>query len=488
MSLKKTLAIAIPVVALISLGAVLLSARSGKPAVSGGYAFSTVERGSIESVVSATGTLEPVSTVSVLARMSGRAEKVYADYNDHVKKDQVLVALDTATLELQRKEAVASVTKATANRDLAQLEYDKDVKLAAKGLLADSDLATARTSLEVAQAELVSAEASLEIIDTELSSYALVRSPIEGIVLERSVDVGQSVVEGSSSNSSSLFTLAEDLAHMEIEAEVDELDIGGISVGQSVRFSVEAAPGKTFSGVVRQVRLVPTTTDNVVSYTVIVDADNAEGSLLPGMTASLEFIKESKENILTVPNAALRFSPPSLSEAEKAKKLFVAGLPSSLSSEERGAALARYDEAVKAAAEAKAKGESTKSTGGLAGMVMPGGGGGMGGPPPMGGEGGVRRANSSSSRTRQGTNGSSTTGSEPGPGPDALPPGEPGSVGGATKVAAAPAERKALWYLDDAGELQALLVSVGFTDGTKTEVSGAEGLEGMRVITKVKTE
>jgi len=464
MSMKKAFAFAIPAAALIGLavfllgakGTTALAANEATPAGNAEYVYASIERGAVESIVSSSGTLEPVSSVSVLARMSGRAEKVYADYNDHVEKGQVLVALDTAILNLQRKEAAAAVRKARANQGLAKIDRENASALAAKGLLADYDLATAAKSLEVAAADLEQAEASLDLIDTQLESYALVRSPISGIVLERNVDVGQSVVEGASSNASSLFILAENLARMEIEADVDELDIGSIKVGQAVRFSVEAAPGKLFSGSVRQRRLVPTTSDNVVTYKVIVDAENPDGLLLPGMTAVVEFIKESKSGVLTVPNAALRFSPSGLGEAEKARLLFAASLHE-LDAEGKAAALASYD-ATMAAQAAKASGGTPKSSGGLAGMMMPGPGG-------PGGPGGQKSGSGAANATLS-------------------------AIGGEASAKAL----KTLWLLGDSGRLEALLVRVGATDGSKTEIEsaggaakGEPGLEGVKVILKVRS-
>lgn len=419
------------------------------------YQLTTIARGTIESVVSASGTLSPVSEVSVLPQMSGRALKVHADYNDHVKKGQLLVELDTTMLKLSEKEYTASVAKAKANYDLQATTVSNNEKLAAKGLISEYDLASSKSTLAVDAAELASAEASLESIRMQIEKYAYVTSPIDGIVLERNVDEGSTVVEGSSSNSSSLFTIAGDLSKMEIEASVDELDISSIHSGQEARFTVEALPGKTFSGSVREVRLVPTTSSNVVSYTVIVDAPNKDGKLLPGMTAEIDFIKEKKENVLIVPNAALRFTPAGLTQQEIAKMQFIAGL-GDLSAEQKKEAEARYDEIQKQAATNGAQAKT--GTTGLTGALM---GGGMGGPG-MGGPGG-RSWNGQNQQNGQKSAANAQAGQQ-------------------TVV------RKPLWYLDASGKLAVLMVEVGASDSKNTEVSGSGLEEGKQFILKVKVE
>ena len=232
---------------------------------------------------------------------------------------------------------------------------------------------------------------------------------------------------------------------MQIEASVDELDIGSIKTGQEVRFTVEADPGQTYHGTVEQIRLVPETTSNVVYYGVIVLADNSSGKLLPGMTANVEFIKQKKDGVLAVPSAAFRFSPSTLTAAEMKKAVFLAGL-GDLTEEQKKAAAARFDEAQKALA-----------AGGLSGLMgggLPGGPGGPGGMPGSG-----RNA---------AAGGAAAGGTEAG--------------GVSAKIAAS----KTLWYLDDAGKLAVSLVQAGASDETMTELLGAEGLEGHKVIVKLQ--
>jgi HlyD family secretion protein len=458
---KRWIIVIAGIVAIGIVAAVLIGARPQKSATKAkqGYEFTTAKRGSIEKTISTSGTLEPVSKVSVLAQMSGRVESVTANYNDHVKKGQVLVSLNTDMLKLQELESQAAVQKAQATYDLDLLDWQNKSKLAEKGLLSDYDLASSKTTLAVAAAELASAKASFQVIETELTQYATIKSPIDGIVLNKNVEVGQSVVEGSSSNSTTLFTLAEDLSNMEIEAEVDELDIGGVKANQEVRFTVDSRPGVTYEGHVKEIHLIPETTNSIVNYYVIIAAPNKGSTLLPGMTATIQFIESKKSDILLVPNAALRYVPSSLSAAQIAKKTFLAGL-SGLTPEERTAAEARYDAELSAAAGGKTtKATARTGTTGLAGMVMGGGGPGMGGGP--GGPGGSRRSGASA-------NGSAATGTQ------------------ASEPSQAEVAKKALWYVDNSGEIQCVLVEPGVTDGLNTEVSEAEGLENLRIILKEK--
>jgi HlyD family secretion protein len=452
-SISSTFTLALAACALLGMSSCAKSAASAKKT---NYEFATIGRSSIESVVTSSGTLSVVSSVSVLAQMSGRIEKVNVDYNDHVKAGQVLATINTDLLKLQAKVAQASVDKAQANYDLQALAAQNAKALFDKELLSEYDYKSAQSTLNVNKAELSSAKASLEQIETEINQYAYIASPIDGIVLERDIDPGQSVVGGSVSSSTSLFTIAANLTQMQIKAEVDELDISSIKVGQEVRFTVEANPGRTFSGAVKEIRLVPETSSNVVYYYVIILADNKSGKLLPGMTASVSFIKQKRSDVLVAPSAALRFTPSSLTAEEKAKALFLASLPADMSQAEREKAQARYDEMAKAQADAKKSGKATTKTNGLTSLI----GGGFGGPPP-----GFRRTASGG----QGVRGS-------------------GSAQGGASDASVAATRKPLWYVDDSGRLAAVMVEVGLSDGQTTELVGADSLEGKKVIVKIKAE
>lgn len=450
-SLRREAALALAVAAVVGGALISSSCAKGSAASKGqSYEFATVSRGSIESVVSSSGTLAVVTSVSVLAQMSGRIEKVYVDYNAQVKKGQVLATINTDLLKLQADVAQAAVDKAQANYDLQSLAVKNAQSLSTKGLLSTYDLKTSQSTLAVYKAERSSAKAGLAQIATQINQYSIITSPMAGVVLARDVDAGQSVVGGSSATSTSLFTIAGDLAKMQIKAEVDELDIGSIKIGQAVNFTVEAAPGVAFQGSVKEIRLVPETSDSVVYYDVIILADNASGKLLPGMTATVNFIVDKKDKVLLVPSAALRFTPSTLNAAELKKALYLAGL-GALTKDAKAKASTSYDEAQKkiSATEAKTTSRTSSGLSGLSSLVT--GGGSMGGT--------ARQAGAASSTTAAKSAASSST---------------------------ATAAKKALWYLDDDGKLAATMVEVGVSDSTNTQIVGSESLESEKVILKVK--
>jgi len=363
-----------------------------------------------------------------------------------VKIGQTLALLNTDMLRLQREQQNYQVMKTRANYNLQAENYKSQQILAEKGLISEYELKTSKTSLDVLAADLASSEANLKSIDTEINQYAYITSPIDGIVLERNISVGDTVVDSSSTNSKSIFTLAENLSEMQIESWVGELDISSIKEGQEVRFTLESLPGKTFSGTVQSKRLMPQVQDNVVSYDVIISVDNSGGSLLPGMSCSVEFIEEKSDDILYVPNAALRFEPASLTKDEISEKQFNASLVG-LSDEDKKTAIAAREEAKKKAAESSS---SSSSGGGLASLVMPNRMPGMRGP--GGGSGG---------QSGQQRTGSSKT----------------------------PAVPKALWYTDAQGKPDCFLVFTGISDGINTEVRPVvkdSNIEGMKIILKEK--
>ncbi len=271
------------------------------------FQFAEIERGNLEIVVSSTGTLNALKTVKVGAGVSGTLQRVYVDYNDTVKKGDLLALIDPTAFEAAVKEARASVANAEAALEKAKAEYDRNEKLYKKGYISEFDFLSLKTSLKTAEAGLLSAEAKLTQVEANLENTKI-RSPISGTVIERSVDEGQTIA--SSFQAPELFIIAEDLKKMQIEADVDENDIGQIKKGQKVRFTVQAYPDHTFTGTVRQVRLQPETVQNVVNYTVVVDVSNKEGLLLPGMTATIDFIILDHRDVLLVPNSVLSFYPP----------------------------------------------------------------------------------------------------------------------------------------------------------------------------------
>lgn len=279
---------------------------AGDAAVKAPFQVAAVRRGTLETLVSSTGTLAAVETVDVGTQVSGTISRLAVDFNDRVKKGQVLAVLDPSLFQAAVAEAEASGQKARAQLAQAEDEFRRNKPLLEQGFISEQDFLPYKTGVATAQADLASAQAGLKRARTNLS-YAVIRSPIKGIIIARNVDAGQTVA--ASFNTPTLFVIAKDLANMQIEATVDESDIGQIRQGQAVRFTVQAYPDKTFTGKVTQIRLQPQTISNVVNYTVIIQAENARGLLLPGMTATVDFVVAQVKNALLVPNAALRFQP-----------------------------------------------------------------------------------------------------------------------------------------------------------------------------------
>ncbi|MEW5922855.1 MAG: efflux RND transporter periplasmic adaptor subunit [Candidatus Zixiibacteriota bacterium] len=277
------------------------------------YQFGKVSRTNIENTISASGTLSPVTTVEVGTQVSGTIDAIYVDFNDKVKKGQLLAVLDTTVLKVTLIDAEAGVEKAEAGLEQAKSDFNRNKKLYEKELISEADYLPYQISVKTAEASLKSARAALQRTRQNFE-YAFITSPINGIVMAKNVEAGQTVA--ASLSTPTLFHIAEDLSHMEILVDVDESDIGEIKLGQAVRFEVQAYSDKTFNGTVTQIRLEPETVSNVVTYTVVVDAANNENLLLPGMTATVDFITQSREDALVVPNSALRYQP---SEEEMAQ-------------------------------------------------------------------------------------------------------------------------------------------------------------------------
>ncbi|HET7152877.1 MAG TPA: efflux RND transporter periplasmic adaptor subunit [Candidatus Kapabacteria bacterium] len=266
-----------------------------------------VEQGDIKVVVTATGTINPDTTVQVGTQVSGIIAKILTDFNKQVKRNQLVAVLDTTPLLQAVIDAKAAVSKAKANKDLAKANLDREQSLFNQKLVAQSELDASVASYESAMADALSAQAQLDKANTNLS-YAYIKSPIEGVVVSRNVEVGQTVA--ASFSTPTLFSIANTLTKMQIWASVDEADIGSVHDGQSVDFTVDAYPNQTFKGSVSQIRLQPTTNANVVDYTVIVDVPNSDLKLLPGMTANLSINIDEHDSVLKVPTSALRFTPP----------------------------------------------------------------------------------------------------------------------------------------------------------------------------------
>ncbi len=278
----------------------------GQNSNEGDFEFAEIKRGNIENIVSSTGTLSAVGTVEVGTQVSGIVDQVYVDFNDEVKKGQVLAVLDTTLLAIAIRDAEAGVLRAKAQYDQAKSDFDRSKILYEKNLISELEFTAAKTQLQTSLASLKSSEVSLERAKNNFK-YAVICSPINGKVINRNVEPGQTVA--ASFSTPTLFLIAKDLSKMEIRTFVDESDIGEIIEGQEVRFTVQAYSDITFTGFVKQIRLQPQSIQNVVNYTVIVDAENDDGLLLPGMTATVDFVIEQKQNVLLVPNTALRFQP-----------------------------------------------------------------------------------------------------------------------------------------------------------------------------------
>ncbi|MFO1508893.1 MAG: efflux RND transporter periplasmic adaptor subunit [Steroidobacteraceae bacterium] len=270
------------------------------------YRFATVERGDIRATVAATGALSAVTTVQVGTQVSGRVVEIHADFNDRVKKGQLIARIDPTLLEQAVRDAQAGLERSRAQFEQADIEYRRNLELFNGKVLTEIEFNTAKFARAVAAANVKSAQVALDRARQNLA-YTEIFAPIDGIVVERNVDVGQTVAANFSAPQ--LFLIAKDLSRMQILASVAESDIGSIHEEQPVTFTVQAWPSDTFTGTVKKVRLQSTTTDNIVSYTVVIEVANPDGKLLPGMTASVDFITGEARSVLTVPNAALRFRP-----------------------------------------------------------------------------------------------------------------------------------------------------------------------------------
>jgi HlyD family secretion protein len=303
-SRKKRLFIVMAAVLIMAAVAWLVTREGNKE--KGRYTMVTIDRGDLEAVVSSTGILGAVTTVEVGTQVSGRIAKIYTDFNQTVKKGELIAMLDTSSLQMAVSEAESTYEKAKAQLKQSKQDLDRAQYLFKENIKTKNDLEQAQVNYELAVATMKAEQSSLERARINLG-YASIYAPIDGIVISRNVDVGQTVA--ASFSSPTLFLIANDLEKMQILASVDESDIGQIKDGQEVRFTVQAQPNRTFAGQVCQIRLEPTTVNNVVNYTVVINVSNKDGLLLPGMTATIDFIIGQAKNVLRVANAALRLKP-----------------------------------------------------------------------------------------------------------------------------------------------------------------------------------
>jgi HlyD family secretion protein len=294
------------------------------------YKTEKVEKGDIQVTVTATGTVNAVVNVQVGTQVSGTISKIFVDYNSLVTKGQLLAQIDPANFEAQVAQARANLLNSEAGHKRTQVVLADCVRtlgrnkaLLKRDFVSQSDVDTAQTNADSASAQVDAAKAQVEqmkaalkVAETNLG-YTRILSPVDGTVISRSVDVGQTVA--ASYQTPTLFTIAQDLRKMQIETSVDEADIGKIKNSQAVEFTIDAYPDMTFKGVVSEVRNSPTTVSNVVTYVVIVNVDNPELKLKPGMTANVTIIIDEKKGVLRVPDSALRFKPSQVSKNSKGK-------------------------------------------------------------------------------------------------------------------------------------------------------------------------
>jgi len=301
---KKTLIIV--AVAVVVMVIILMIIRPAKKETA--YTFDTVkvERGTITNTVTATGTIEAITTVDVGTQVSGIIQKILADFNDNVKQGQILAKLDETSLRAQLDQSQASLDQAQAQLTYQESNWNRLKALFDKSLIAKADYDQALYNYENSKASVANAKSALARARVNLD-YATITSPIDGVVLNRAVEEGQTVA--ASFNTPTLFTIVNDLTQMEVQTSVDEADIGKVKEGQRVEFSVDAYPDNKFQGSVSQVRLQPVTTNNVVTYVVILNAPNPEKQLMPGMTASAIIYVEEKSNTLVLSGKAVRFTP-----------------------------------------------------------------------------------------------------------------------------------------------------------------------------------
>lgn len=265
------------------------------------YATINITRGDLRHVVSATGEIQPVNTVNVGSQVSGTIDNLYVDFNSKVKKGDILLTIEPSVLQASVDEARASLDSAISQRNFAKNEYERNKMLYEGDMISRAEMEQSQTAYEQSEQSVNRMQSQYDRAVTNLG-YATIASPVDGTVISRKVDVGQTVA--ASFQTPDLFEIAEDLTKMQIETSVSEADIGVIKEGQNVSFSVDAYPTETFNGIVRQIRLSPTTTSNVVVYTVVINVDNTDLRLMPGMTAFVTIIISERDNVWKASNSA----------------------------------------------------------------------------------------------------------------------------------------------------------------------------------------
>lgn len=299
------------VVALVALAGIAwagfaLQAKMEKQAEKPQYRWAEADRGTITQYITASGRLEPVSAVNIGTQVSGTVVERLADFNDKVKAGQVLLKLDPTIFNAQIKQARASLDSANATLALARSNFERNSRLVAQGFISPAVLEQSKKEMDAGTASVQLSKAQLDRAQADLNN-SIIRSPIDGVVIKRSTDIGQTVA--ASFQTPDLYQVAKDLREMQISTSVSEADVGLLKSGQTVKFTVDAYPDREFTGAVRQFRLSPNVQQNVVTYNIMIDVDNKEELLKPGMTAQTRILVANKENVVRIPTAALRYRP-----------------------------------------------------------------------------------------------------------------------------------------------------------------------------------
>lgn len=492
--LVSRIALAVVVLVLLGAGWWYWSNRESK-AAEGAYRTTPVERGGIRVAISATGTLSAISTVTVGSQISGQVTDVLVDFNSKVKKGDVLARIDPSTYEAQIEQgtaqiasASASLAQARATLRNAELDYQRKADLGKQKLVAQSDVDLARSTLDQARAQVNSSQAQIrqQTASTQTTRVNLQRtvitSPVDGVVLTRTIEPGQTVAANFSAPE--LFTIAEDLSKMKIELAVDESDIGQVKVGQVVSFTADAFADRQFKGTVEQVRLAATTTNNVVTYPVVVTVDNSDGTLLPGLTVNAEIEVSKRDKVLKVSNAALRYKPAAngagatQAPAQGAQRMGGSGITDDLARTVADLKVnpqqqAAFDAAVASVRQRQAARQAQATQGGNS--MFGGGRGGAPGMVVMGGSGSgdmqAQLRQRMAERFQQDFAAFRTS----------LDDAQK-QKWDATLGALLNAKRASIYRLVD-GKPEPVMVRIGASDGTATEVSGGGLKEGDEIIT-----
>jgi len=303
---KRKIIIVITIIVLLAAAAAVYSVWKNQKDTKISWVTVQPEKGDIQNLVTATGTVNALKSVLVGTQVSGVISKIFVDFNDIVKQGQVIAVLDTRTLKVLLEEAEANLSKTQTQLEQVKAEYERNQILYQKQLITSSDFDIQTSNYKAAENTVQTAEGEVSRAKINLD-LATITAPISGVIISRNVDVGQTVA--ASLSTPTLFTIANDLKKMQLQANVDEADIGLIQTGQSVFFTVDAYPDLNFTGIVQQLRMQPITTNNVVSYAVMIDAPNEELKLLPGMNANINIVVKEVKDIIKIPISAMYFSP-----------------------------------------------------------------------------------------------------------------------------------------------------------------------------------